>query len=75
MRASADQRMVIKSDGISPESSSAPQHRDGIVNYSSAYSNVVRKKGAKTQRGAGGPKDCECGQGAREAKWEGHRWV
>eukprot|EP00965_Chrysotila_dentata_P072449 2393517-Pleurochrysis_carterae.AAC.1 len=33
MRASADQRMVIKSDGISPESLSAPHHRDGIVNY------------------------------------------
>eukprot|EP00965_Chrysotila_dentata_P188766 6172942-Pleurochrysis_carterae.AAC.2 len=34
-----------------------------------ALTHEERKKGAITQiRGAGGPKDCECGKGAREAK-------
>eukprot|EP00965_Chrysotila_dentata_P234185 6200029-Pleurochrysis_carterae.AAC.1 len=26
----------------------------------------------KPRWGAGGPKDCKCGKGARGAKWEGH---
>eukprot|EP00965_Chrysotila_dentata_P075567 2495955-Pleurochrysis_carterae.AAC.3 len=29
----------------------------------------------KTHTGAGGPKDCKCRKGAREAKWEGLRTI
>eukprot|EP00965_Chrysotila_dentata_P076186 2516701-Pleurochrysis_carterae.AAC.1 len=43
--------------------------RDGVVEKN----NKERKNGAKMQRGAGGQKACECGKGAREAEWEGHR--
>eukprot|EP00965_Chrysotila_dentata_P086642 2860427-Pleurochrysis_carterae.AAC.1 len=42
----------------------SPPSLGGVVE-----NNKKRKKGAKTQRGTGGPKDYECGKGAREAKW------